>query len=82
MTRKRNATPCPRCKLIRQEWRHGSYEAFMCASNDADDRDRGMMCWSCVREVGSICYRRLVAKDEAKAFAENEMWSLESGAMT
>ena len=23
MTRKKNAEPCPRCKLIRQEWKRG-----------------------------------------------------------
>jgi len=79
MTRKKNAEPCPRCKLIRQEWKRGfgySQCLYVKGSGIYDD-----VCHECARRISSEIWRAFEIAKEHQAFAENEMWSLERGAL-
>jgi len=80
MTRKKNAEPCPRCKLIRQEWRRGlGYSQSLSVKGEGIYHN---ICHRCAWLIGAEVWRRTIATEELRRFAENEMWSLESGALT
>lgn len=79
MTRKKNAEPCPRCKLIRQEWRRGfGYSQCLLIPGEGVVE----VCHDCSRRLTNEWWHKIEHRDESRRFAENEMWSLEPGALT
>jgi len=79
MTRKKNAEPCPRCKLIRQEWKRG-FGYSQCLFVRGEGVYDGI-CHDCARRIGNDQWWKMIAEMDRKSFEINEMWSLERGAL-